>query len=78
LSRRNVARFLRADFHDDSGLKNCIEAFYRAIRENAEPPASRREIWLTAAIMDQIFEQLAKSPTRERVPRDLRAEHVPV
>jgi predicted dehydrogenase len=77
-SRRNVARFLRADFHDDSGLKNCIEAFYRAIRENAEPPASRREIWLTAAIMDQIFEQLAKSPTRERVPRDLRAEHVPV
>ena len=59
-SRRNIARFLRADFHDDSGLKNCIEAFYRSVRNEGEPPVSHREILLTAVIMDRIFEQLAK------------------
>src|SRR5688572_9836732 len=37
-SRRNIGRFLRADFHDDSGLKNCIEAFYRSVRDGGEPP----------------------------------------
>jgi predicted dehydrogenase len=57
-SRRNVGRFLRADFHDDSGLKNCIEAFYAAIRDNGEPPVSTREILLIAVIMDRIFEQV--------------------
>jgi predicted dehydrogenase len=60
-SQRNVGRFLRADFHDDSGLKNCIEAFYGAIRGNGEPPVTTREILLTAVIMDRIFEQLPQN-----------------
>jgi predicted dehydrogenase len=57
-TRRNIGRFLRADFHDDSGLKNCIEAFYNAIANKGEPPATPREILLVAVIMDRIFEQL--------------------
>jgi predicted dehydrogenase len=56
---RNMVKFLRADFHDDSGLKNCIEAFYETIREAAEPATSYREVLVTALIMDRIFEQLA-------------------
>jgi predicted dehydrogenase len=55
---RNMVRFLRADFHDDSGLKNCIEAFYEVIREARDPATSYREILLTASIMDRIFEEL--------------------
>src|SRR5688500_5144517 len=57
-TRRNIGRFLRAAFHDDSGLKNCIEAFYTAIANKGEPPATPREILLVAVIMDRIFEQL--------------------
>jgi predicted dehydrogenase len=56
---RNMARFIRADFHDDSGLKNCIETFYNAIVNQGELPASHRETVLIALIMDRIFEQLA-------------------
>lgn len=55
---RNAGRFLRADFHDDSGLKQVIEMFYDAIVNDTEPPATPREIVLTAVIMDRIFEQL--------------------
>ena len=54
----NMARFLRADFHDDSGLKNCIEAFYHCIANTGAPASTDREIVLTALIMDRIFEQL--------------------
>jgi len=59
-TRRNVGRFLRADFHDDSGLKKCIEAFVQAVRGTGEPPVSHREIVLTAVIMDRIFAQLPR------------------
>ena len=30
-SRINVFRFLRSEFHDDSGVKNLVEAFYRSL-----------------------------------------------
>jgi predicted dehydrogenase len=62
-ARRNMGRFMRSDFHDDSGLKNYIEAFYRAILEDAELPSSYREILLTSRIMDQIFDQLGAQNT---------------
>jgi predicted dehydrogenase len=58
-ARRNVTRFVKAEFHDDSGLKSCIESFYRAIADGTEPPVSYREVLLTSRIMDAIFEQLA-------------------
>jgi predicted dehydrogenase len=73
---RNVRRFLRADFHDDSGLKNCIEALYRAVTEDGEPPVSTREILLTSLIMDRIFEQLSARSNDTFVAT--RAEHVGV
>jgi predicted dehydrogenase len=57
-SRRNVGKFLRSRFHDDSGLKNLIEAFYAAVRGEAELPISYREIILTARMMDLVFEQI--------------------
>jgi predicted dehydrogenase len=77
-SRRNVGRFLRADFHDDSGLKNCIEAFYGAIRGNGEPPVSTREILLTSVIMDRIFDQVSAGSTLSPVSNPSAAEHVNV
>jgi predicted dehydrogenase len=57
-TRINLGRFLRSEFHDDSGLKNYIEAFYRAIANEGPLPSSYREIVLTARIMDSIFSQL--------------------
>jgi predicted dehydrogenase len=57
-STRNIARFVRSEFHDDAGLKNLIEAFYRAVRDEAQLPFSYAEILRTSRIMDDIFEQL--------------------
>jgi hypothetical protein len=57
-ARQNVGRFLRSDFHDDSGLKNLIQAFYEAVRGMAGLPISYREILLTSRMMDSVFEQL--------------------
>jgi predicted dehydrogenase len=54
-SRRNMSRFLRRDFHDDSGLKNLIEGFYAAVLGQAPLPLTYGEILLTSRIMDAIF-----------------------
>ncbi len=54
----NVMQFLKRNFHDDSGMKFLIEAFYRSIAEDTELPISYREIYLTSKIMDEIFTQL--------------------
>ena len=58
-ARRNVGRFLGSDFHDDSGLKNLIDAFYQAVLGKAELPISYREILLTSRMMDSVFHQLS-------------------
>jgi len=62
----NAKMFLRNDFHMDSGMKYLIEAFYKSVRENAPLPISYREILLTATIMDDIFEQLARNRGQEQ------------
>ena len=67
-SRRNIWRFVRSRFHDDSGMKALIEAFYRSITEDTPPPIPYREILLTARIMDQIFEQLAVDRSQKPGP----------
>jgi predicted dehydrogenase len=64
-ARRNISRFLRADFHDDSGLKNLIEAFYKAVAGVAPLPISHREILLTSEIMDAVFAATSPIPTAE-------------
>ncbi len=55
----NIKQFLKRNFHDDSGMKFLMEAFYRSIAEDTEPPITYREIYLTSKIMDEIFAQLA-------------------
>lgn len=64
-ARRNVGRFLRTEFHDDSGLKNCIESFYRAVGGEVRSSMTEREVVMTALIMDRIFTQLRAA---ERAP----------
>jgi len=63
-ARSNVARFLRSDFHDDGGLKNLIEAFYRSVMNEAMLPISHAEILSTSRIMDAIFAQLRNNTPR--------------
>lgn len=67
-SRRNMARFLRAEFHDDSGLKNLVEAFYEAVLQEAEPPITYREIVLTSRMMDEVFRQIAAQTAAQLNP----------
>jgi predicted dehydrogenase len=51
--------FIKADFHMDAGMKNLIEAFYRSIQSSGPPPIPYREILFTAAVMDDVFRQVA-------------------
>lgn len=61
--------FLRAEYHMDAGMKNLIEAFYASITSGGPVPIPTREILLTAAIMDKIFQQLDQTGK----PRTFRA-----
>jgi predicted dehydrogenase len=67
---RNVARFVRNDFHMpfDAGLKRLIQAFYDSILSDAPLPIPYRDIILTARIMDSIFAQIAESARHEGAP----------
>jgi hypothetical protein len=60
----NISRFLRSEFHDDSGVKSLVEAFYRSVVGEAELPISYAEILRTSVIMDEIFAQLFDAPAR--------------
>jgi len=63
-TRRNIGRFMRSEFHDDSGLKHLVERFYRSVLGDGPPPISYREILLTSRIMDAIFDQLGSAMNR--------------
>ncbi len=54
----NIMQFLKRNFHDDSGMKFLVEAFYSSVSEGTPPPIAYREIYLTSKIMDEIFSQL--------------------
>jgi predicted dehydrogenase len=54
----NVSCFLNSDFHPKAGMKYLIESFYNSIIKNSDVPISKREILLTAKIMESIFRQL--------------------
>lgn len=56
--RYNIKKFIKKDFHMNSGMKFLIEAFYRSIMDNTPLPISYKEILLTSKIMDTIFEQI--------------------
>ncbi len=57
-STGNIKKFLKRDFHYNSGLKFLIESFYRAILHDEPLPFTYKEILLTNLIMDRIFEQI--------------------
>jgi predicted dehydrogenase len=56
--RRNIGRFMRRDFHAESGIYSLIRAFYGAITEGSPLPIPHRDILLTSRIMDEVFRQL--------------------
>lgn len=64
-SARNIRKFLAMDFHDDSGMKSLIAAFYQSIERDEAPPIPYRQILQTAEIMDNIFRQLNREPVSE-------------
>jgi len=55
---RNIKRFMRREFHAESGLYFLIKAFYSCLIENRPLPISYRDILLTSRIMDSIFTQV--------------------
>jgi predicted dehydrogenase len=57
-STGNIRKFLKSDFHYNSGLKFLIESFYRSITHDEPLPFTYKEILLTNLIMDRIFEQI--------------------
>lgn len=57
-SLHNIKKFLRNDFHMNSGMKFLIESFYRSVTDNTPLPISYKEIILTSKIMDSIFTQI--------------------
>lgn len=60
---RNIKRFLKREFHADSGLYYLVKSFYHSIRHNSPPPLPYRQVLLTVRIMDGIFSQLAEART---------------
>ncbi len=57
-ARHNVVSFLRQRLHQDGGMKELIEQFYRHVGGGSPQPIPYREIVLTARIMDEIFGQI--------------------
>lgn len=55
---RNIKRFLKNDFHAESGMHFLIGKFYQSLTDNTPLPIPYRDILLTARIMDDIFTQL--------------------
>ncbi len=60
---RNLVHFLGGTLHQDSGMKELIEQFYRSIENKTAPPIPYREIVLTARIMDEVFAQIYSRKT---------------
>ncbi len=57
-SMRNIRKFIKSDFHMNSGMAFLIRSFYRSVTADAPLPIPYREIVLTARIMDDIFQQV--------------------
>ena len=67
--RRNAVNILSWRLHQDYGMKELIDRFYRSISNHGAPPIPYREIVLTARIMDSIFAQCVQNnafPTDQR------------
>jgi predicted dehydrogenase len=62
--RRNAVNIFWQRLHQDSGMKELIEQFYRSVQQRTPPPIAERDIVLTARIMDAIFERMRQTPSR--------------
>jgi len=63
---RNLAAFLRSDFHYMAGMNYLLRSFYSSIRSNSAPPIPYVDILRTTKIMDLIFEELPGSKSELR------------
>lgn len=57
---RNIGKFLRSQFHEDTGRRRLVKSFYDSIRQGGPVPIPYREIIGTAWIMDRIFQQISQ------------------
>lgn len=57
---RNMTKFIRNQFHEDTGRRRLIRLFYQSIEQGGPVPIPYREIVLTSRIMDQIFQQVSQ------------------
>lgn len=57
-AKHNIWKFIKRDFHVNTGMIYLVKEFYRSISEDVAPPIPYREILLTTKIMDKIFEQI--------------------
>jgi predicted dehydrogenase len=57
---RNIWKFMRNQFHVDTGRRRLMSQFYQAVEGTGPLPMSYREILCTARIMDDIFKQVYK------------------
>ncbi len=64
----NFRKFLKRDFHlpNDAALKRLIVSFYAAVLGKGPMPLTKKEILLTARIMDDIFGQVASGRPERR------------
>jgi predicted dehydrogenase len=58
-SINNISKFMRCEFHDDSGMTSLIQNFYASVRNKGPLPIRYKEIISTCRIMDRIFEYMA-------------------
>lgn len=64
---RNINKFLKNEFHTESGMYFLTQAFYRAMTENTALPIPYRDILLTSRILDEIFSQVSHASQGGRV-----------
>jgi predicted dehydrogenase len=57
-ARVNISNFIRQKLHQDFGMKELIERFYRSIHSDTAVPIAYREILWVARVMDTIFTQI--------------------
>lgn len=56
---RNIKKFLKNEFHTESGMYFLTQAFYKSLTENTSLPIPYRDILLTSRILDEIFSQVS-------------------
>ena len=54
----NIRKFLRKEFHAESGIYFLLNEFYQALKNDSPLPIPYRDILLTSRIMDEIFNQI--------------------